>query len=522
MLGTHWVVRAWQRLTLARQFAVAGLVVIAVMMVSVGWWIAREVEAGVVHRSAATTALYVDSLIAAHVQQLADGPLDDASLRTIAKLLMDTPLGRDVVLLKVWHPSGVVALAAAPSLPPNTLPFDQSGLRAFPRPAESSSAGASVSVLAESFDAEGKIVVVRDPAALRGHASLHEEAAEAFHGALVAGLIDVESGGIGTAPAPEALVEIYSPVRREGRNEVIAVVEFYQRADDLRAEVLAAQFRSWLVVGIASALAYLVLTGLVRRASHTILRQQAAMRAQVRATEKLLAENRSLQLRVGRAVTRATELNERYLGRISAELHDGPAQDVALALLRMDVVTAGGSDTAAIVRGAEAHESVRVSLQHALDEIRGVAAGLRIPDLGESTLGQTVMRAARRHERRTGSSVAIEVEPLPANVPLPIKITAYRLVQEALSNAFRHAGGVGQAVCLQRVNGSIRLTVSDAGPGFEPTAARDTERHLGIAGMRERVESLGGVFEIESSAGRGARIVATIPLGPVGSEVPHG
>ena len=92
------------------------------------------------------------------------------------------------------------------------------------------------------------------------------------------------------------------------------------------------------------------------------------------------------------------------------------------------------------------------------------------------------------------------------------KITLFRLVQEALTNAYRHAGGAGQRVSLCYDGGRLHVEVADAGPGFGFPATAEWDKHLGLVGMRERVESLGGNFRVESAPGRGTRIIADVAL----------
>ena len=99
---------------------------------------------------------------------------------------------------------------------------------------------------------------------------------------------------------------------------------------------------------------------------------------------------------------------------------------------------------------------------------------------------------------------------------LPIRITVYRLIQEALNNAFRHAGGAGQHVRVGSQDDGMLVEVSDRGPGFQPELVSGQEGHLGLSGMRERVESLGGVFRIESRVGEGTKVIAFLPYGTEG------
>jgi signal transduction histidine kinase len=77
-----------------------------------------------------------------------------------------------------------------------------------------------------------------------------------------------------------------------------------------------------------------------------------------------------------------------------------------------------------------------------------------------------------------------------------VKICIYRFIQEALNNAYRHGGGVQQAVRAASRKGHVRVEVSDHGDGFDPTEVRPTS--LGLVGLRERVDSLGGSFDIKT------------------------
>jgi signal transduction histidine kinase len=248
----------------------------------------------------------------------------------------------------------------------------------------------------------------------------------------------------------------------------------------------------------------------------------------------LLVENAELNERVRRAAARTTELNERFLRRISAELHDGPAQDLGLALLRLDHVlervvrgpaaTAGQTATADTPESSSEPEATSVSdderdleaidgsLRRAMQEIRSISGGLGVPHLEDWTLTETVSRVVSNHERHTGTKVTVVGDYSGEQVPLPVKITVYRLVQEALRNAYRHAEGSGQRVVVRSAGDTLQVEVADEGAGFDPAVARGSGERLGLVGMRERVESIGGEFHIESAPGHGTRIRAELPL----------
>ena len=457
------------RLSLAQRFLIGSLVILVVGMTGIGLWVSRQIEDGAVHRTASTTALYVDSLIAAPLQDLAaGGSLSAESTARLDWLMRETPLGREVAVFRVWDPAGRVIYSTAPE------------------------------TIGEQYPIEGEL-------------------AEALKGEVTADVGRLE----GDVELPAGLhrhdlLEIYSPVRGSGTNDVIGVAEFYYGTADLQGDINRARLRSWLVVGGATVVIYLLLAVFVQRASNTIVRQQHVLATQVDRLTDLLAQNEELHRRVRTAAARPPALNERFLRRFAAELHDGPAQDISLALLRLDHVAArcAGSDWKEKERDATAHDLgvVENSLRHALQEVRATSAGLMLPQLGDLSVAAVVDHATRAHRRRTRTEIEVEVGDLPEEAPLPTKIAVYRIIQESLTNAWRHAGGQGQTVKANRLGGAIRVEVADTGPGFDVATMGGAEEHLGLLGMRERVESLGGEFRIESAPERGTRVVATLPL----------
>lgn len=134
-----------------------------------------------------------------------------------------------------------------------------------------------------------------------------------------------------------------------------------------------------------------------------------------------------------------------------------------------------------------------------------MSAGLTLPELSSVAPDEVLRLAVRNHERRTATSVSCDVEGLPQHLPGPIKACLYRFAQEALNNAYRHAGGRGQTVRGKYRGNMIEVEVADAGPGFVPDS-KIVGSHLGLLGMRERVVSLGGTLEIDSRPGSGTRL----------------
>ena len=208
---------------------------------------------------------------------------------------------------------------------------------------------------------------------------------------------------------------------------MIAVAEFYQTVDSLNQEIAAAQRRSWLVVGTVTLLIYLLLAGFVQRASDTIERQQATLNDQISRLTELLGQNRELHERVRRAAGSVATLNERLLRRIGSELHDGPSQDLGLVLLKLDALIGRLEQSQPAPAFVEELAGIQSPLENAQKEIRAISSGLSLPQLAELSLPETVIRAVRAHERRTGSRVKLDVAPLPEQAALPVKITVYRV-----------------------------------------------------------------------------------------------
>jgi signal transduction histidine kinase len=457
--GIHWSalddVPHW---SLARQYMVASLVVVLAGVIVTGAWIGHQIETSVLDRTAGVTALYVDSFLSSTLQGLAldDRWLTPADTDALDRLISDTGLGQGVVLFKIWSLDGRVLYSADRSVVGQRYPVDT---------------GLASATRGEVY-ADMSMLAAPENATERGRFS--------------------------------RLVEVYAPVREDNGPRVIAVNEFYLLPDALDAEIRDAQLRSWGVVAAIGLITYLVLAGIVKRGSDTIRQQQLELRQQ-------LDQNLRLHQRVRQAAGRTTALNEQALRRISADLHDGPGQVLALALLRLDALQTPCDTGDGWAQRSSDFATVQAAVRDALTEVRAISAGLRLPELSSMPVQDVAIRAIDDHQRRSGTPVKRRFENLPTQASLPTKIALVRTLQEALSNATRHAGGAQVQVDLVAAADNLRLAVSDRGPGFDPAQAEHSGR-LGLAGMRERAELLGGTFAVESSAGRGTVVRVCWPL----------
>lgn len=455
-----------KRYPLARIFMLISLVILVTGMLIIGFWVGQEIQVGVINQTAQVTGLYVEGLLTEQLNQISPGrPLSDHTRAEIDRLFVGTAFGKQIISFKLWTPDGTVLYSTEKSLiGQHFVDVDLD---------EAVRTGTTVSSLSDLDRPENYI-----------------ERLQWQH-----------------------LIETYAPLRGGPHNtDIIAVAEFYLSPQTLTDAIQAAQLQTWIVVGIATTLMYIALNGMVGQASRTIRLQQQELERNIEQLQGLLTQNRQLHERVSRAAARTTALNEQLLRRISSDLHDGPAQDVSLALLRLDSLVDLPS---AQVRSE--FEAVRGALQSAMEEIRSISAGLRLPEINQISAEETVRRAVRDYQRKSDSSVKIAIGEIPADVPLSVRITLYRIVQESLSNSYRHAGGKGQAVSLQAQDAGLAISVSDAGPGFNVRQI-GKEGHLGLVGMQERVEMLGGVFNVHSGE-HGTVISALLPLADTGEQI---
>jgi len=214
------------------------------------------------------------------------------------------------------------------------------------------------------------------------------------------------------------------------------------------------------------------------------------------------------------AARRILQLAEREQQRILLDIHDGPVQYVYAALSQLDllrhVLDAGEAGERALDRLTRA----RRLLESALDEIRSSLGTLRAPGFETRDLRPLVEGLVLQHETLTDTEVSVAfVEPVPA-VAVASKIALYRVLQEALSNAYRHGGArtvVIQLFAITRDDREwLRLEVRDDGSGFEPTREPGGDR-FGIRGMYDRIAMVGGRLRLESTLGTGTLVVAEVP-----------
>lgn len=209
---------------------------------------------------------------------------------------------------------------------------------------------------------------------------------------------------------------------------------------------------------------------------------------------------------------RLESAKEEERSRISRELHDELGQTLTAAKLNLQMLRPTLADAGAARRLEDAVSMMDGTIRQARD----IARGLRPPLLDEAGLVPAIDHYLKSMAARSGTRIELDVAPDVIRTTPGLDTTVFRLVQEAVGNALRHARAKLVRVTLRDEPDALRLVVLDDGVGFDLAAVtRSAQRgeHLGLLGMTERVHGAGGTIELQSRPGAGSRIAVHIPHG---------
>jgi PAS domain S-box-containing protein len=205
----------------------------------------------------------------------------------------------------------------------------------------------------------------------------------------------------------------------------------------------------------------------------------------------------------GQAAELAASQERAHLAR---ELHDSVTQalfSMGLTLRTLELLLASDPELARTKL-----TELRELQKDALAEMRALIFELRPSSLESDGLVQALRTHATAVQRRTGLVIVVDAEPI-ERMPLPAEEALYRIGQEALHNVVKHANAANATIKIWREGKEVHLSVTDDGEGFE---AHDVPRgQFGLIGMRQRVDLVGGELRIESEAGSGTTISASVP-----------
>ncbi|AEB11109.1 histidine kinase [Marinithermus hydrothermalis DSM 14884] len=307
--------------------------------------------------------------------------------------------------------------------------------------------------------------------------------------AFITGTAGLDTVAVGTCPYTDLKACALRPALLEWVREAL-------EAKEVR------QVQGWQIVPIDAEAAIAVSGGQVSRPFlNTVVEciRAAFERARLYTA---LKEKEAQRARLFKALLNAQE-EERT--RISRDLHDQVGQALTGIILGLEAALADPNPARL--------EGLKELAGMTLADVRRIALDLR-----PSVLDELGLEAAlKRYTREVGERYGLEVElvaRLPLRLPPEMETVLYRVAQEALTNVVRHARAQRVSVVLTAHRDAVQLVVEDDGVGFDPRRVASTR--LGLAGMRERVELLGGQFRLESAPGAGTTVYARLPLKPGG------
>ena len=262
----------------------------------------------------------------------------------------------------------------------------------------------------------------------------------------------------------------------------------------------------WLLQG---ALLVLVTAPVMVLVNQFVRRLWRAIAAEREAADRVVKADRERR-RLERALLETGERERRAVGH---QLHDGPCQQITAALLRCKVahnaLTAGGAQAEA------AHlQAITELLDASVAEIHDLARGLSPAELSPGALAAALDDLARRV--RASGIVDCEFHHDGVTRPADLELSSqlFRIAQEAVANALRHASARRIRIELARGAEGDRLLVRDDGVGFAPDGNRDG---MGLRIMRYRSELIGGSLSVGAAPGGGTLVTCTVPLPEVGA-----
>jgi len=239
---------------------------------------------------------------------------------------------------------------------------------------------------------------------------------------------------------------------------------------------------------------------------------QESLRRSEAHTGQLLEQSRLMQEQLRLLSRRVLSVQEEERKRISRELHDVIAQMLTGINVRLATLKA---EAAANTRGlgvkiARAQRLVEKSV----DVVHRFARELRPAMLDDLGLIPAVHSHLKAFLEETGIRVNLVAFKGEDNLPAVTRTALYRVIQEALVNVARHAQASRVDIAIRKLPNAVQVQIQDDGKSFDVqrTWRKNKGRHLGMIGMRERVEMIGGSFTAESASGRGTLIQASVPL----------
>jgi signal transduction histidine kinase len=215
------------------------------------------------------------------------------------------------------------------------------------------------------------------------------------------------------------------------------------------------------------------------------------------------------QVRARRLASQVISAQDEERARVARELHDSTAQILTAVILQLGAAARESSSPPLDARIA----TLRELASEALEEVRLLSHTMHPRVLDDLGLGAALEWLARQTREQEALDVHVELPSGEPQLSAPLASVLYRVAQEALRNAVRHAGPRRVRVTLARSGGVATLDVEDDGCGFDVRRAEERRPGMGLFSMRERVALVNGTLTVTSAEGRGTRVRAAVPVG---------
>jgi len=235
------------------------------------------------------------------------------------------------------------------------------------------------------------------------------------------------------------------------------------------------------------------------------------LKQEIESRERVEKKLRDHQRKLRFLSSELTLAEERERRRIATELHDGIAQSLALAKIRLAAVQEelSSHDLAGILA------EVRNQIENTIQCTRSLTFDLSPPVLYDLGLNAAVEWLAEDMGKRHNLDITFSDDGKTGNLAEDIRVTLFQATRELLTNVVKHSGARWAQVTMNRVEDRVLITVEDDGVGFDHTAnenRRDGGGRFGLFSIRERLQSLGGSLAVDAPLGQGSRITLTAPL----------
>lgn len=234
--------------------------------------------------------------------------------------------------------------------------------------------------------------------------------------------------------------------------------------------------------------------------------------------QRMLSGLESLEVKAGARsedkpmVARIVEAQETERQKLSRQIHDGPAQALSNFVLQSEIAMRLFEKDPNLARAELAN--MKTAATSTLQKIRDFIFDLRPMMLDDLGLAPTVKRYVDAFQEKTGIPASLTVTGAERRLESVREVMIFRGLQELLSNVRNHANATQVRVALDTDDVRVRAIVEDNGKGFDVETAFDgKQKTIGLSALKERIELLGGVLEIDSQSGQGTRVVMDVPVG---------